>query len=297
MSDFEPVHTTTDYYDGPRRGIADYQGQPHIYESTFNDFNDGFADIFRLSPVPQDVFALALEDWQIWRRWETAFHNGTTPNSTHPALPADKHRYDELQMLLENRLTINQSNYFTARGEFRVRDDRRGFPPLEVKWSPINDSILQQNDIAMETPAILALRQANIDDAPLFYSVIDRTMRDFVVITWGAWDEARVRRESEEKSRDPNAQVIQVGDVYVGVFVVDRCPTHIELQQIYLLPEYQRMGIGTALLNSVVSEGERLKIPVRLHVMAINPAKNFYERFGFVVTEATSEFFFMEKAP
>jgi ribosomal protein S18 acetylase RimI-like enzyme len=149
----------------------------------------------------------------------------------------------------------------------------------------------------MEARATFTLRQANIDDAPLFHSVIDRTMRDFVLITWGAWDEARVRRESEEKSRDRNAQVIQVGDVSAGVFVVDRCPTHIQLQQIYLLPEYQQMGIGTALLNSLVSEGERLKIPVRLHVMAVNPAKNFYERFGFVVSEATSEFFFMEKAP
>ncbi|MBW4623786.1 MAG: GNAT family N-acetyltransferase [Cyanosarcina radialis HA8281-LM2] len=166
-----------------------------------------------------------------------------------------------------------------------------------MKWSPVNDSIWQQDDIAMETPVIFTLRPTSADDAPLFYSVIDRTMREFVLTTWGAWDEARVRREADEKSRDPNARAIQVADVSVGVFVVDRSPTHIELQQIYLLPEYQRMGIGTALLNSVIADGAQSKIPVRLRVLAVNPAKNFYERFGFVVTEATLEFFFMEKAP
>ncbi|MBW4623787.1 MAG: hypothetical protein KME17_31050 [Cyanosarcina radialis HA8281-LM2] len=96
MSNFEIVHTMTDYYDGPRRGIADYQGQPHIYESTFKDLNDGFTDIFRLSPIPKDVFALALEDCEIWLRWETACQNGATSLDTHPALPAERDRHSEM---------------------------------------------------------------------------------------------------------------------------------------------------------------------------------------------------------
>jgi hypothetical protein len=31
------VYTVNDYYDGPRPGIADYQGRPHAYESQFNE--------------------------------------------------------------------------------------------------------------------------------------------------------------------------------------------------------------------------------------------------------------------
>jgi len=148
----------------------------------------------------------------------------------------------------------------------------------------------------MNTPTTFTLRQANKDDAPLFYRVIDRTMREFIISTWGAWNEKRVQHESYEKSRDPNARIVQVFDTSVGVFVVKRCPTHIQLEQIYILPEYQRMGIGTALLNNLIAEASQSKIPVYLRVMAVNPAKNFYERFGFVVTEATPDFFFMEKA-
>ncbi len=149
----------------------------------------------------------------------------------------------------------------------------------------------------MKAPATFTLRQASSEDAPIFYRVIDQTMREFIVTTWGVWNEARVQRESDEKSRDPNARIIQVANISAGVFVVERCPTHIQLEQIYLLPEYQRRGIGTALLNNLIVEASQLKIPVRLHVMAVNPAKNFYKRLGFFVTEATPEFFFMEKTP
>ena len=141
------------------------------------------------------------------------------------------------------------------------------------------------------------LRQAIADDAPLFYNVIDRTMREFIVTTWGAWNEERVQHESDEDSSSPNAQVIQIDDISIGVLVVERCPTHIQLEQIYLLPEYQRMGIGTVLLNSLILEALQSKIPIHLRVMAVNPAKKFYERLGFIVTKVTTEFFFMEKYP
>jgi GNAT superfamily N-acetyltransferase len=143
------------------------------------------------------------------------------------------------------------------------------------------------------TPAF-TLRRSSIDDAPLFYRVIDRTMREFIITTWGAWDEARVRQEALEHSSSPHRQIIQVGDVAAGIFAVERYPTHIQLQQIYLLPEYQRLGIGSELINRLILEGSQFQIPVRLHVMAVNPAKQFYEQRGFVVTESTPEFFYME---
>ena len=149
----------------------------------------------------------------------------------------------------------------------------------------------------MKATVNFTLRQATIDDAALFYSVIDRTMRDLIIATWGVWDELRVQRESYEDSSSPNAQVIQIGDVSVGVFTVERFPTYIQLEQIYLLPQYQRLGIGTRLLNSLISEASQSQIPVRLRVLTINSAKMFYEKFGFVVTKATSDFLYMEKSP
>jgi hypothetical protein len=57
----------------------------------------------------------------------------------------------------------------------------------------------------MKAPETFSLRQANTDDATLFYDVIDRTMRDFIINTWGSWNEERVRRESYEDSCSSNA--------------------------------------------------------------------------------------------
>ncbi len=68
----------------------------------------------------------------------------------------------------------------------------------------------------MKLPVAFTLHQASVDDAPLFYAVIDRTMREFIVATWGAWSESRVQEESREDSSSSNAQVIMVGNVTVG---------------------------------------------------------------------------------
>jgi hypothetical protein len=147
MPNFETVHTMTDYYDGPRGGIADFFGAPHIYESTFADVGDKpveAVDVFRLSPVTPEVFELALEDWAIWLRWETAFHRGEiTKDDAHPALLVDRARHEELKRLLTGKLVVADDCCVLAQADFRVRHDPGhsgpGFHPLEVAWTPISD--------------------------------------------------------------------------------------------------------------------------------------------------------------
>jgi hypothetical protein len=84
---YEQVFTVTDYYDGPRKGIANYRGQPHFYECMFNEAKDDYLELFQLIPRGTEIFQLAVEDWNILRRWEIAFHAEQTDISTHPALP------------------------------------------------------------------------------------------------------------------------------------------------------------------------------------------------------------------
>lgn len=133
---FERVYTMTDYWDGPRRGIADFQGQPHLYESKFLD--EDYDDVFDLCPVDHETLALALEDWAIWLRWESAFHEGRTTTATHPALPDDRARHDELAPLLAARLAMLVEPVARARARFRMepsldRVTRGEF--LEVEWT------------------------------------------------------------------------------------------------------------------------------------------------------------------
>jgi len=126
---FEKVHTMTDYYDGPRGGIADFCGVPHVYESEFSDTANDYTDLFRLSPISPELFQLALEDWAIWLRWEAAYKRGDTPHETHPALPDERARYDELERLLSGKLEIDPQNHVTVTAEFRKENSI-----LQVRW-------------------------------------------------------------------------------------------------------------------------------------------------------------------
>ncbi len=135
---YERVHTMTDYYDGPRKGIADFEGQPHLYESEWDEHEDDWALTFKLSPVAPGVLTLALESWGIWRRWETALHEGRATRETHPALPEDRPRSDELHVILGRELKIDEQRCVRARGYFKPLEEPgwsgRGWRPLQVRW-------------------------------------------------------------------------------------------------------------------------------------------------------------------
>jgi hypothetical protein len=136
---FERVHTMTDYFDGPRRGIADYDGRPHLYESLFEEDRDGYGDVYELRPVDDETLRLALEDWESWLRWETAFHAGQAALDTHPALPADRARHDAIAPVLEARLAALAGPVVRVTARFRPapghEDAGRG-RYLEVEWTP-----------------------------------------------------------------------------------------------------------------------------------------------------------------
>jgi hypothetical protein len=130
MSEFETVHTMTDFYDGPRGGVADFRCEPHVYESQFSDAINNYTDDFHLSPISDAVFQLALEDWEIWLRWHAAFERGETDQETHPVLPEDRERHDEVEKQLAQSLMIDRDNFLVAKAEFRNVNSN-----LEVRWS------------------------------------------------------------------------------------------------------------------------------------------------------------------
>jgi hypothetical protein len=135
---YERVFTVTDYYDGPRQGVANFNGEPHFYDCVFSDLNDGYSNLYRLTPISTEVFDLAMEDWEIWKRWEHAFYQGITTQETHPALPTDRARHEEIKARLERELTSDLNSCIVRTASFAVVGNpqlQKGvIRPLQVRW-------------------------------------------------------------------------------------------------------------------------------------------------------------------
>jgi hypothetical protein len=143
--ELEIVHTVTDYYDGPRGGIANFHGRPHVYESLWDDSADDWSDAFLLQPIDDETFRLAIEDWEIWLRWRLAFDCGETTIKTHPALPAERQRHDQLAAILKSRLHVPMERAIRMRGRFtpRTPPESGGISIAQwvVHWLPENTPV------------------------------------------------------------------------------------------------------------------------------------------------------------
>jgi hypothetical protein len=135
---YETVFTVTDYSDWPRKGIANYQGTPHLYECVSNEAKNHDPKLFRLMPLSAEVFQLAMEDWKIWRRWLVAFYEKKAEISTRPALPGDVSRHEELKRILDELLIFDPQKTVMRVGRFEVLAEpsipERVIRQLQVKW-------------------------------------------------------------------------------------------------------------------------------------------------------------------
>ena len=131
---FERMHTVTDFCDGPIAGVADFNGVPHLYAAEWDAARRGSTSVFQLTPISQETFRLLMEDWEIWRRWETADFAGNAPQGRHPALPRDRARHDELVRQIAER--INNARLPVVRAHGTVKFDPT-MPSLGVRLSAL----------------------------------------------------------------------------------------------------------------------------------------------------------------
>jgi GNAT superfamily N-acetyltransferase len=141
------------------------------------------------------------------------------------------------------------------------------------------------------------LRLANLADSEFAYEVVCNTIRPYVEQTFGIWQEAQVRSMLANNISAGVTKIIMAGAKPLGILTVKELESHVQLDQLFVLPEHQRNGIGTELVRDILQRARRLGVPVRLRVLRVNPAKRLYERMGFFVTFEEPERFYMESAP
>lgn len=139
----------------------------------------------------------------------------------------------------------------------------------------------------------VSIRRARSTDSEFAYEAL-LAIRPYVESTWGNWLEADGRARTALDAKTGRSQIIQLVSVPVGLLCVDKFETHLQLDQLYIVPQYQRRGIGAHVLRLVLAEACISRLPLRLRVLRTNPARHFYERHGFRIVSETPERFFME---
>ena len=136
------------------------------------------------------------------------------------------------------------------------------------------------------------LRPATTDDYGFLRRLHRATMREYVAQTWG-WDEeaqAAMFRERFDPSRE---QIIVVDREDVGVLRAERRERELFLAELEIAPEYQRRGIGAAIVEELKAEARRAGLPLTLQVLKVNPARRLYERAGLRVVGETGTHYLM----
>ena len=138
-----------------------------------------------------------------------------------------------------------------------------------------------------------SLRQATAGDCEQLYGIQSKAMKPYVEQTWG-WDEG-FQQDRFRQGFDPDTtRVVLSNDREIGFLRVTEKKGVAFIAQIYIIPDYQGKGIGTALVREVLARN----LPVELSVLKLNTdARRLYERLGFRVNDESATHYHMRIEP
>jgi ribosomal protein S18 acetylase RimI-like enzyme len=190
---------------------------------------------------------------------------------------------------------IPRSYHFCSGPRFSISLD--GFFSMFEDKSPAPSFCLVVADGSSFDVTAPVIRLCPIDsvDEPFLYRTFASTRTDEMALT--GWNkeqqEAFLRMQYEAQRRAylmqiPDAEywVIRRDETAVGGLIIDRTADEIHVVDIALLPEFRAQGIGSTLMEAIMTEAKEAAKAVRLHVERFNPALGWYERLGFSVVNS-----------
>jgi ribosomal protein S18 acetylase RimI-like enzyme len=149
---------------------------------------------------------------------------------------------------------------------------------------------------SMSSAGRVELRPATPEDFGMALELYLVTMKPLTTELM-TWDEAKQSTSFAEQWDVKDVQIIILEGRAVGWIQAAETPSEIFLQQLFVSPQYQRRGIGSEVLQNLLSRWEATGKPVVLNVLKNNPARNLYQRLGFsVVAEVGVKFQMRRKA-
>ncbi len=134
----EHVYVESEWYDGPRSGVADANGIPSRFKSIFDEKDGGYNGTFLVWPIDQRTLELEIEQWRIFVAWNALYEAGSASVESHPGHGGIDPRWDELQTLLEkSRVEVpSEARRAVVQMESIERDGRYEptGPAYKLRW-------------------------------------------------------------------------------------------------------------------------------------------------------------------
>ena len=143
----------------------------------------------------------------------------------------------------------------------------------------------------------LNIRKAHANDSEFVFTVKKAAYREYVEQVWG-WDDNYQRERQNKEFASHDFHIIQFCGTDVGFFITLCTSDTIKVNQIFILPEYQRRGIGSACMTRIIDNANLEQSSVVLQVLKVNTRGiALYQRLGFKIVGQDSIYFQMEKLP
>ena len=125
-----------------------------------------------------------------------------------------------------------------------------------------------------------SIRQATIKDLAILDRIHTENMQGYVEKVY-PWNSQLFRNYFVSE----DYQIIEIKGQIIGFFKITRSTTDIYLGEIQIETNYQKQGIGTAIIKSIIKEAKKNHQRLWLKVIRGNPAERLYRRLGFIVFE------------
>ena len=136
----------------------------------------------------------------------------------------------------------------------------------------------------------------SLNDLQLLFELHSISMSEVVAQVFG-WDEGRQKAMFCEKFKTMDHFWILLDEKPVGAIRLKEHPGLLEIRSLEIYPQYQRQGIGTALIQHLIQRAHHEKINLFLRAFQINPAIHLFMRMGFKIYDENDTHFMMIYRP
>ena len=143
----------------------------------------------------------------------------------------------------------------------------------------------------------LSLRKAHANDNEFVFVVKKAAFRKYVEQVWG-WNDGYQQELHKRRFAAQDVCIIQLHEVDIGFLAVSHTLDMLKVNQLFILPEYQGRGIGSACMTRIIDDANLEQKSVVLQVLKVNTRGiTFYQRLGFTIVGESTTHIQMKKSP